>query len=68
MLDSEIELKACPFRHGVCKGFIENEDFLEEFVEKFETFEFVEKASDLFQFRQSNDLKSYVDGHIYKIM
>jgi hypothetical protein len=64
-------MEGTPFRHGELLEFVENKEFLEELVSKLDSsFEFKEKASDLFQFRQSDDLKSFsdVDPHIYKIM
>lgn len=68
--DDAVSLSHHPFSHGECRGFIQNEEFLEGLLEKLEKFEFLEKASDLFQFRQSNDLRSYEDSddHIAKLL
>lgn len=66
--DELLSLCSTPFQHGECKSFVDNEEFLEELLEKMDTFEFHLKESDLFQFRQSDDLKSFVDPHIYILM
>lgn len=56
-----------PFRHGELSNFVQNKDFIGEFLKLFDELEFQEKASDLFQFQQSFDLNSIVDPRVYSI-
>lgn len=66
-LEANLKLIQKPFRHGEMCDFVRNLDFVQEFTKLFSKIEFHEKASDLFQFNQSNDLNSVVDPHIFAI-
>ncbi|ODM97004.1 Prolyl 3-hydroxylase OGFOD1 [Orchesella cincta] len=65
--DEKLKIQHKPFRHGEIHDFVNNRDFVDEFRKLFSKIEFHEKASDLFQFKQSDDLNSVVDPCVYAI-
>ncbi|CAL8138264.1 unnamed protein product [Orchesella dallaii] len=65
--DESLKIQQKPFRHGEIRDFVKNREFVDEFRKLFSKIEFQEKASDLFQFKQSGDLNSVVDPSVYTI-
>ncbi|KAG8437670.1 hypothetical protein GDO86_008396 [Hymenochirus boettgeri] len=59
-----VVLDSVPFSHGVIQPFIKNTGFLEELREELLELNFQPKSNDLYQFKQSEDLKNQDEPHI----
>ncbi|KAE8608210.1 hypothetical protein XENTR_v10011431 [Xenopus tropicalis] len=59
-----VVLDSVPFPHGVIHPFIHNSEFLEELKEELLNLNFLPKSNDLYQFKQSEDLKNRREPHI----
>lgn len=59
-----LELDIHPFPHCVIPNFIESQNFLEGLKNELLDLHFNEKSNDLYQFKQSDDLKKKEEPHI----
>lgn len=55
---SDVNLYSAPFKHAEVFDFIDDKEFLTALMDELKSIPLQEKASDLFQFHQSDDLKA----------